>query len=134
MEHFFSIPADLYVSIGNLTNFGTEDELKEIYALIDRYHKPFVHVLGNHDLYAMSRAEVLEITGQRRFRTLQSRTAVLAFLDTAYEQNYADWGGTLDLVQQQWLETVIEESADLPLIIFGHHPVYGTTKNSSKEK
>ncbi|MFD1031330.1 metallophosphoesterase family protein [Metaplanococcus flavidus] len=134
MAHFFSIPADLYVSIGDLTNFGTKDELEDIYAIIDQHQKSFVHVLGNHDVYAMKRGEVLKITQQDRFHSISTETAVLAFLDTAQEQNYEDWGGTLDTEQQYWLAEVVEESGSRPLITFGHHPVYGTTKNSSKEK
>lgn len=134
MAHFFSVPADIYVSIGDLTNFGTKDELEGIYTIIDRHQKPFVHVLGNHDVYAMRREEVLKITQQERFHSLTTETAVLAFLDTAQEQNYEDWGGTLDTEQQNWLAGVVEGSGTRPLIVFGHHPVYGTTKNSSKEK
>ncbi len=134
MERFFSIQADLYVSIGDLTNFGAADELEDIYAIIRRYGKPFMHVLGNHDVYAMKREEVLRITQQERFHMFTTDEAAFAFLDTAQEQNYEDWGGTLDAVQQQWLETVIEESGTLPLLVFGHHPVHATTKNSEKEK
>ncbi|WP_084246770.1 metallophosphoesterase family protein [Planomicrobium okeanokoites] len=134
MAHFFSVPADLYVSIGDLTNFGTQDELEGIYAIIDQHQKPFVHVLGNHDVYAMPREEVLKITKQDRFHSLSTDSAVLAFLDTAQEQNYEDWGGTLDLEQQFWLADVVADSGNRPLLVFGHHPVYGTTKNSSKEK
>lgn len=134
MAHFFSVPADLYVSIGDLTNFGTQDELEGIYAIIDQHQKPFVHVLGNHDVYAMPREEVLKITKQDRFHSLSTESAVLAFLDTAQEQNYEDWGGTLDLEQQFWLADVVADSGNRPLLVFGHHPVYGTTKNSSNEK
>lgn len=134
MAHFFSVPADLYVSIGDLTNFGTQDELEGIYAIIDQHQKPFVHVLGNHDVYAMPLEEVLKITKQDRFHSLSTESAVLAFLDTAQEQNYEDWGGTLDLEQQFWLADVVADSGNRPLLVFGHHPVYGTTKNSSKEK
>ncbi len=134
MAHFFSVPSDLYVSIGDLTNFGTQDELEGIYAIIDQHQKPFVHVLGNHDVYALPREEVLKITKQDRFHSLSTDSAVLAFLDTAQEQNYEDWGGTLSLEQQFWLADVIADSGNRPLLVFGHHPVYGTTKNSSKEK
>lgn len=134
MAHFFSVPADLYVSIGDLTNFGTQDELEGIYTIIDQHQKPFVHVLGNHDVYALPREEVLKITKQDRFHSLSTDSAVLAFLDTAQEQNYEDWGGTLDLEQQFWLADVVADSGNRPLLVFGHHPVYGTTKNSSKEK
>lgn len=134
LERFFSVPADLYVSIGDLTNFGRIDELEEVYAMIRKHNKPFKHVLGNHDLYAMPREAVLSISGQERFHMLSTDEAILGFLDTAREQNYEDWGGTMSEVQQYWLEAVIEESKDLPLILFAHHPVYATTQNSKKEK
>lgn len=134
LERFFAVPADLYVSIGDLTNFGRTDELEEIYAIIRKHEKPFKHVLGNHDLYAMSRSEVLSISKQERFHTISTDTAVLAFLDTAREQDYEDWGGTMDATQQYWLEAVVEESQHRPLIVFGHHPVFSTTLHSDKEK
>ncbi|MBX0315851.1 metallophosphoesterase [Planomicrobium glaciei] len=134
LERFFAVPADLYVSIGDLTNFGRMDELEEVYTLIRKHNKPFKHVLGNHDLYAMPREAVLTVTGQERFHMVSTDEAVLGFLDTAREQNYEDWGGTMDAVQQYWLETVIEESEDRPLLLFAHHPVFSTTKDSEKEK
>lgn len=134
LEKFFSIPADLYVSIGDLTNFGTQDELADVYSIIAKHGKPFKHVLGNHDVYAMARDKVLAITKQDRFHQVSTDSVVLAFLDTAQEQNYADWGGTMDSLQQDWLSAVVQESGNRPLILFGHHPIHGTTKNSTKEK
>lgn len=134
LERFFSIPADLYVSIGDLTNFGTQDELADVYSIIEKHGKPFKHVLGNHDVYGMTRKEVLAITQQHRFHQISTDAVVLAFLDTAQEQNYANWGGTLDSPQQDWLSTVVKETENRPLILFGHHPIHGTTKNSTKDK
>ncbi|RNF39856.1 metallophosphoesterase family protein [Planococcus salinus] len=134
LERFFSVPADLYVSIGDLTNFGWKEELEEVYALINQHQKPFLHVLGNHDVYGQTREEVLNITGQQRFHSITTESAVLAFINTAKEQDFEDWGGTLDPQQLDWLEGAIEQSGDLPLIMFAHHPVYDTTANSEKEK
>ncbi|MBT2572182.1 metallophosphoesterase [Planococcus sp. ISL-110] len=134
LERFFSIPADLYVSIGDLTNFGTQDELADVYSIIEKHGKPFKHVLGNHDVYGMTRKEVLAITRQHRFHQVSTDSVVLAFLDTAQEQNYAHWGGTLDSPQQDWLSVVVKETENRPLIVFGHHPIHGTTKNSTKDK
>lgn len=134
LERFFSIPADLYVSVGDLTNFGLKEELEEIYALIDQHQKPFLHVLGNHDVYGLTRDEVLNITRQQRYHSITTEAAVLAFTDTAKEQDFEDWGGTLDPQQIEWLEDTIEQSGDLPLIVFAHHPVHETTTNSEKEK
>ncbi|MDN7245157.1 metallophosphoesterase family protein [Planococcus shenhongbingii] len=132
LERFFSIPADLYVSIGDLTNFGWKEELEEVYAIIDQHQKPFVHVLGNHDIYGSTREEVLMVTKQQRYRAFRTDSAALAFLDTAKEQDFEDWGGTLDAEQLDWLEGVIEESGELPLLVFAHHPVHATTTNSNQ--
>lgn len=134
LERFFSVPADLYVSIGDLTNFGLEEELVQVYDIINRHGKPFVHVLGNHDVYAQTREKVLSTTGQQRFHSITTESAVLAFIDTAKEQDFEDWGGTLDAEQIDWLEGAIEQSGDLPLLVFGHHPVHATTANSEKDK
>ncbi|MDQ0427385.1 putative phosphodiesterase [Planomicrobium stackebrandtii] len=134
LEKFFSIPADLYVSIGDLTNFGTQDELADVYSIVEKHGKPFKHVLGNHDVYGMTRKEVLAITQQQRFHQISTDSVVLAFLDTAQEQNYANWGGTMDPLQQDWLSAVVKETESRPLILFGHHPIHGTTKNSTKDK
>ena len=134
LEQFFSIPADLYVSIGDLTNFGWRHEFEEVYAIISDHQKPFVQVLGNHDAYAMPRREVLAATGQPRFQLIETDTAALAFLDTAREQDFTDWGGTLDAKQLEWLETTVANTSDKPLIVFGHHPVHGTTANSTRDK
>ncbi|AQQ55472.1 metallophosphoesterase family protein [Planococcus lenghuensis] len=134
IERFFSVPADLYVSIGDLTNYGLPDELEDIYSYIRRHEKPFVHVLGNHDIYGLARDEVLAITKQERFHVMPTESAVLVFIDTAKEQDFDDWGGTLDLTQLEWLESVMEQSGNLPLILFAHHPVHGTTTNFEKEK
>ncbi|TWT01762.1 metallophosphoesterase [Planomicrobium sp. CPCC 101079] len=130
MERFFSIPADIYVSIGDLTNYGTEEELKNIYSIIRRHGKQFVHVLGNHDVYGLKRKEVLEITQQQRFHLVETDSAMLAFLDTTREQDLNDCGGVLDPIQQEWLESVVEYSGETPLLVFGHHPIYATTAKS----
>jgi Icc protein len=134
LERFFSIPADLYVSIGDLTNYGWKDELEEVYAIIDQHQKPFVHVLGNHDVYGMARNNVLSITKQERYHAITADAATLAFIDTTREQDFEDWGGTLDAAQLDWLEGVVEGSGGLPLIVFAHHPVHATTTNSAHGK
>lgn len=88
LERFFSIPADLYVSIGDLTNFGWKEELEEVYSIINRHQKPFIHVLGNHDIYGQTRKEVLALTKQQRYHAITMDTVVLAFIDTAREQDF----------------------------------------------
>ncbi|ALC83535.1 MULTISPECIES: metallophosphoesterase family protein [Bacillus] len=134
IDRFLEIDADLHVSIGDLTNFGHATELQEIYKLLRRKERNFYHALGNHDLYAQTREEVLTITGQPRYHSIVTDEAVFAFLDTAKEMDFEDWGGHIDDEQLQWFENVVKDSGSKPLLVFAHHPIYNTTKNSDKEK
>ncbi|MCM3761075.1 metallophosphoesterase [Alkalihalobacillus oceani] len=134
IDHFLQVEADLYLSLGDLTNYGHTSELEDIYRLINHHQKDFIHVLGNHDLYAQPREKVLTISGQKRYHSIETDQAILAFLDTAKEMDYEDWGGWLDEAQLDWLEEVVIESGTKPLLVFAHHPVYQTTKRSDHEK
>lgn len=134
INRFLDIDADLYVSIGDLTNFGHVSELREIYSMLRRKEKTFIHVLGNHDLYAQPRDEVLILTGQERYHSVTTDEAVFAFLDTAKEMDFEDWGGSIDSEQLHWFEEVVQQSGSKPLLVFAHHPVYKTTRHSEQEK
>jgi Icc protein len=147
MDEFLEAEADLHISLGDLTNYGMAEELRQVYGLLGRKQRNFIHVLGNHDLYAQTRAEVLAISGQQRYLALDAGHAVLAFLDTAKEQDYEDWGGWIDTEQDyedwggwidteqlDWLEETVAASGDRPLLVFGHHPVYATTARSETDK
>lgn len=134
MDHFLKIDADYHVSIGDLTNFGLESELKEIYRIINQKNRTFYHALGNHDLYSMTKNEVLAITGQQQYHSFETDNAILVFLDTAKEMDYEDWGGWVDPEQLNWLEEVIRSSGTKPMLIFAHHPVYNTTTRSDMDK
>ncbi|GIP26887.1 hypothetical protein J23TS9_20170 [Paenibacillus sp. J23TS9] len=134
LEQFLNLDADMYISLGDLTNYGLTSELEEIYELLQRHDKQFIHVLGNHDLYGQTRREVLELTGQQRYHVLDTEEAVLVFLDTAKEMDFKDWGGWLDFEQLEWLEHKVIASKEKPLLVFGHHPVYRTTAGSERDK
>lgn len=133
LNQLFNIEADLYVSLGDLTNFGLPDELEDIYGMIREYNKPFIHVIGNHDSYGLPKTDMLEITKQERFKAIHNERLSLVFLDTAKEQDFDTYGGTLDETQLEWLKDQIEQAGNSNLIVFGHHPVFNTTMNSEKE-
>lgn len=133
LESFFNLEADLYVSIGDLTNYGVEDELKEVYDIIRKFNKPFIHVIGNHDCYGLPKSEMLKITKQKRYHAIHNEDASLIFLDTAKDQDFEDWGGTLEETQLQWLDEQLELAKTNSVLVFAHHPVYETTSNSEKK-
>lgn len=134
LERFLELEADAHISLGDLTNYGASAELLEVYEIIRQHDRTFYHALGNHDLYAQTRMEVLHITGQARYHAVVTDRAVLAFLDTAKEMDFEDWGGWVDAEQLQWFEEVVKASGTKPLLVFAHHPVYNTTTHSDKEK
>ncbi|MGN8648202.1 metallophosphoesterase family protein [Gracilibacillus sp. HCP3S3_G5_1] len=134
LSHFLDHEADMHISLGDLTNYGTTEELKGVYRIIDNKYKNFYHVLGNHDLYAQPIERVLEITKQPLYHTVAKDNAIFAFLNTAREMDYEDWGGTINQEQLEWLEEVVEASGTKPLFVFAHHPVYDTTSRSDMEK
>ncbi|WP_077297865.1 metallophosphoesterase family protein [Virgibacillus pantothenticus] len=61
LHTFFEINADYYVSIGDLTNFGKEDVLREVYEIIRHHDKPFIHTLGNHDLGSLQETSQIDL-------------------------------------------------------------------------
>jgi 3',5'-cyclic AMP phosphodiesterase CpdA len=134
LGRFLEIDADAHISLGDLTNYGLSIELQEVYDILSRSERQFIHVLGNHDLYAQPRNNVLALTGQARYHSITTEEAVCVFLDTAKEMDYEDWGGWIDEEQLQWFESIVKESGTKPLLVFAHHPVYNTTKNSELEK
>ncbi|USG65072.1 metallophosphoesterase [Brevibacillus ruminantium] len=131
LKSFFKQEADIYVSVGDLTNFGTKDEFEEVYEYIRSYNKPFYQTLGNHDLYSMPRREVLELT-KMNGNFVMEEEVVLLFLETARELDRGNFDGWVTNEQLEWLEKVIDGSGEKTMIVFAHHPVYDTTARSNK--
>jgi 3',5'-cyclic-AMP phosphodiesterase len=131
LHSFFETKADYYVSLGDLTNFGKEDELQEVYGIIQNYDKPFIHTLGNHDLYGILREDVLKISNSEQNISIETDQVILISLETARDHNHEDHSGYLSNDQLEWLEDVIVKSEEKLVVIFAHHPVYNTTANSN---
>lgn len=131
LQSFFEIEADYYVSIGDLTNFGKADELREVYEIIRKHNKAFIHTFGNHDLYGVPRDEVLSIADSEQNIVIETEQATLISLETARDHDYVNYSGYVSDKQLTWLEKEIEQSGEKLVIIFAHHPVYDTTVNSN---
>lgn len=133
LKNFFAAEADLYVSLGDLTNYGKKDELTEVYDIINSYDKPFKHVLGNHDRYTMTKNEIDELTEMQGDHVIDTPEALLVFLETARELDREKYDGWLTDEQLMWLEQVIVDSGEKTIIIFAHHPLHDTTARSNKK-
>ncbi|GIN93765.1 hypothetical protein J22TS1_48160 [Siminovitchia terrae] len=133
LKSFFNQEADLYVSVGDLTNFGTKDEFEEVYEYIRSYNKPFYQTLGNHDVYSMPRREILELTKMNENFVIEEDDVVLLFLETGRELDTFNFDGWVTNEQLEWLEKVIDGSGEKTMIVFAHHPIYDTTARSNQD-
>ncbi|MEO2202866.1 metallophosphoesterase [Paenibacillus pabuli] len=134
LKAFLEEKADFHVSIGDLTHEGTAQEFQSIYSILSSSERNFIHVLGNHDTYSIPKHEISKLTGQDRYRAIDTPHARLIFLDTTQEMNPADWGGELDEEQLAWLKSELADSHEKQVLLFGHHPVFDTTARSTLDK
>lgn len=134
LNAFLKEEADVHVSIGDLTHEGTDQELRSMFSMLAGSGRNFIHVLGNHDTYSMPKREISMLTGQERYRAMDTPHARLIFLDTTQEMNRTDWGGELDEEQLDWLKDQLADSREKQVLLFGHHPVFDTTARSTLDK
>lgn len=109
-----ALAPDAVVVKGDLTADGTEEQYRRFCEVYSGFEDRLHHVRGNHDSY-----------GGASFAATPTQKVVLdgvviALLDTsrAHQVN-----GSLDSNQLEWLEEVAE-SADRPVLVFGHHHVW----------
>lgn len=136
ISSIFEEEADLYISLGDLTNFGREDEIQKVYQLIKetgKYDK-FIHVFGNHDLYSSSAKEMSDLTGQAYNYSIDTDHARLIFFASPKDKDPVEWGGVLTEEDEDFLRQEIQEAQGKPIIIFSHHPVYDTVRKTRLEK
>ncbi|TXK84440.1 metallophosphoesterase [Paenibacillus sp. N3.4] len=133
LSAFLETEADYHISIGDLTNTGELAEFDYIFKKVESYGSRvrFIHILGNHDTYTHDKADVLAATGRKPYDLIETEQATLVMLDTARE-TVTDWSGFMEEEQLTWLEAVIGEHPDKPLLVFAHHPIYGTTARSEE--
>jgi 3',5'-cyclic AMP phosphodiesterase CpdA len=134
LKKFFEIEADLHISLGDLTHLGLEQEFQSVYRHIRNSGVNFRHVLGNHDAYALPKSRLQTLVDQPLNDVLELDDAVLLFVDSTRELDPQDYSGTLDERQREWLSAQMQKSPDKPLLLFTHHPVYGTTAQSTVRK
>lgn len=132
LDRLFHEEADFYVSLGDLVNYGNQDEAEQIYRKIDAYQKRFFHVFGNHDIFKMARKD-----WPNRYhisnKHLEFKDCLFIFLDTARELDEENYSGYLSPKTAEWLEEVLIESKDKPVVIFAHHGVPNTTRLTHKD-
>jgi predicted phosphodiesterase len=125
---FFTTEADLYLSIGDLTHEGLQEEFQEVYRYVQKYGRSFRQVLGNHDVLGVPKRTISSLIRHPFYDSIETEEALLILLDTTKEQQLHGWG--LDSEQSVWLRNHIHSSLNKPMLVFAHHPVPGTTLSS----
>jgi alkaline phosphatase len=134
--------ADLVLQLGDLINgqyvqlapYVPEERypviLADTVALLAGYEGPVYHVLGNHDVYSLSKAQFLEGTGaSTTYYSFDAGGFHFVVLDAQYtkagaDRNNAFWfvDGTVPEAQLAWLQDDLGETA-LPTIVCIHQPL-----------
>lgn len=130
-DAYFSVEADFYVQLGDLTNVGSEDEFATVWPLIRDYQKRFYFLYGNHDLYLSTKASILERTGQEDIIFFEEEGAAFLLLSSARELEHTRWGGFLDEAQLTLLKEKILATEGHPLFVFSHHGVFDSTERTN---
>ncbi len=133
--------ADVVLAIGDTVDNGTSEEFEGLHACAHRVGLNFVTVNGNHDLLQQTKAEIALWTGNPqpyftqyfnpqngRSHCLDRQAAPFVVLDTPKEKSLKDHGGYVGSQQLSWLKQQIDDSRDLPLFVFGHHPLQRATR------
>lgn len=124
-KELFEQEAELYISLGDLTNYGRKTHTKEIYSIINeckREDQRFVQVTGNHDLLAMSKKTYQEISGQKLYWVEDYPDCKLIFLDSCKQFHPGRSSSKIDWKQRKFLEEELYKSGDKLTLVFAHHP------------
>ncbi|HHU52892.1 MAG TPA: metallophosphoesterase [Clostridiaceae bacterium] len=132
LDQLFSKPADLYISMGDLINTGSELEIKNAYAWIAEHPEAaakFHHLSGNHDLLLYDRSEWPDTYYKGNYFQSFAGFHIL-YLETSRIKNRANYGGYISAETISWVADTIEQTGDQPLLVFAHHPLKNTSRIS----
>jgi len=115
---------DFIIHTGDISEFGTEEELRTYLGIVSSLDIPFYYSLGNHDVRWNGAgwviAEKLFPPYKRNYSFIKEGIAFVA-LDSSFP--YSQYG-IVDPSQLAWLkETLANLPPNQPIILFSHHPI-----------
>lgn len=135
-------PADTVVSLGDYVNgafvMGAElgDAARipgiqdEAIAILTAFDGPIHYVIGNHDVYNLSKDQILAAAGaESTYYSFDIGGFHFVILDAQFDKNENDYGhiawmvqGLVPTVEMEWLLADLAAS-DLPTVVFVHQPL-----------
>lgn len=123
---FFSVEADRYVCLGDLTHFGTKRQLREIFSIIretKRDEQRFEPVIGNHDILFGGKETFRTISGLRwLYRADDQEDVRLLYVDTARVAAFRKNSSYMGIEQSRWICDQLLSAGTKPVVVFAHHP------------
>jgi len=135
-------PADTVVSLGDYVNgafvMGADlgdaaripGILDEAVAALTAFDGPIHYVVGNHDVYNLSKDQLLAATGaESTYYSFDLEGVHFVILDAQFDKNENDYGhiawmvqGLVPTVELEWLQADLAAS-ELPTVVFVHQPL-----------
>ena len=138
-------PADSIVNLGDYINgafvMGAElgdledterfpDILEEAVAVLTEFDGPVHYVVGNHDVYNLSKDQILAATGMdSTYYSFDIGGFHFVILDAQFDKNENDYGhiawmvqGLIPTVELEWLQADLAASS-LPTVVLIHQPL-----------
>jgi 3',5'-cyclic-AMP phosphodiesterase len=83
---------------------------------------PVFHVLGNHDVVNLTKAELAAVLGKRSPFEAEDLDGVRLVVLDSQDPSFERTGGGIGPEQQSWLAQTLTETT-LPAVVFCHHPL-----------
>ncbi len=112
---------DHVIFTGDLTDYGTADELERTAHLLDRFEAPVSCVMGNHDAMREGwRLFADRLMGGRRYYAQAWRGVNFVGLDSAEPDIHE---GHIGREQMEWFEQIMRDANPAPTVVALHHHV-----------
>lgn len=120
-KHINKSNADFTVILGDITDRGLNEEWDWVGDIINRFNKPVLTVVGNHDGLSNGKELYEEMFGPLNYSFLYNGVKFIM-----WNNNHYEWNIDLD-----WLEN---EAEYYPSIILSHQPPYSGTMTHEQEE
>jgi len=111
------------IHVGDISNFGSDNQLREAKSIMDRLDKPYYLVPGNHDTGWSASGGLIydKLWKEQKFVTDIAGVRFIGFSTGPYSRMSR---GYVPLDQMRWLDSLVRVTPKTkPVIFIGHYPL-----------